>query len=112
MELVLIYFIFSRKLQLILISLNFFLNFLIVDPCGSRTTALQFWGPKTIFFKLCILCWREPIPVVAEQVDNVEMVALGCPVEGGPPVDVVLRVHIHPAGQQLLHSAQCVSHRF
>ena len=50
--------------------------------------------------------------MVAEQVDNVEMVALGCPVEGGPPVDVVLRVHIHPAGQQLLHSAQCVSHRF
>ena len=33
-------------------------------------------------------------PVVAEQVDDVEMVPLGSPVEGSPPVDVVLRVHV------------------
>ena len=37
-------------------------------------------------------------PVITEEVHNVQMVPLSCPVQSCPPIDVVLRVHVDTPG--------------
>ena len=56
-------------------------------------------GPAEVRLSLGVLLVHVILPVVAEKVDNVEMVPLGCPVQSCPAVNIMLRVDVDsPAG--------------
>jgi hypothetical protein len=42
--------------------------------------------------------------MITEEVDNIEMISLGSPVERCPTVDIMLSIHIHSSRQQLLYN--------
>ena len=68
-----------------------------VRAAGSSPLLVLMFLSALRIFRHDISRWSSAMlysPVVAEQVDDVEMVPLGGPVEGSPPVDVVLRVHV------------------